>query len=39
MADEHDPGWRGRRPGRVLRFPLTRIVLGCVAILTTGNSR
>ena len=35
-ADGHDPGWRGRWPGRVLRFPLTRIepaVFAAVAAL------
>ena len=37
MADGHDPGWRGRWPGRVLRFPLTRIVLGFPAIIVVGN--
>ena len=36
-ADEHDHGWRGRWPGRVLRFPLTRIVLGFLAIIVVGN--
>ena len=36
-ADGHDHGWRGRRPDRVLRFPLTRIVLGFVAIIAIGN--
>ena len=36
-ADEHDPGWRGRWPGRVLRFALTRIVLGFLAVIVVGN--
>ena len=36
-ADGHDHGWRGRWPGRVLRFPLTRIVLGFLAIIVVGN--
>ena len=31
-AGGHNDGWRGRWPGRVLRFPVTRIVLGYLAI-------
>ena len=34
-SDAHDQGWRGRWPGRVLRFPLTRIVLGALAMFGT----
>lgn len=36
-AGGHGHGWRGRWPGRVLRFPLTRIVLGFLAIIVVGN--
>ena len=36
-AGEHDHGWRGRWPGRVLRFPLTRIALGFLAVIVVGN--
>ena len=35
MTDERDQGWRGGWLGRVVRFPLTRIVLGALTVFGT----
>ena len=37
-AGGHNDGWRGRWPGRVLRFPVTRIVLGFLAIIVVATT-
>ena len=37
-AGGHNDGWRGRWPGRVLRFPVTRIVLGFLDIIVVATT-